>query len=84
MCVVFFRVFGFRRAHAPGHMGPEATTWVPMGARVPILAPNDNPNPSQWRKRGLGKVKILKNCQPTHASLKNGKAFMVESSVSPP
>ena len=30
-----------------GGMGLAATTWVPMGTRVPVLSPNDHPNPSQ-------------------------------------
>ena len=34
---------GVWAAHGPGHMGLAATMWVPMGARVPILSPNDEP-----------------------------------------
>ena len=32
--------------HGSGYMGLAATTWIPMGARVPVLSPNDRPNPS--------------------------------------
>ena len=28
-----------------GYMGPAATAWDPVGARVPILTPNDDANP---------------------------------------
>ena len=38
--------WGFRRAHGTGYIGLAATTWVPMGAQVPVLSPNDHPNPS--------------------------------------
>ena len=34
-------------AHGTGYIGLAATTWVPMGAQVPTLSPNDHPNPSQ-------------------------------------
>ena len=29
----------FWEAHGSGYMGPVATTWVPMGAQVPVLSP---------------------------------------------
>ena len=32
-----------------------ATTWVPMGARVPVVSPNDHTNPSKRRQKGLEK-----------------------------
>ena len=35
-----------------GQMGPVATTWVPMGTQVPVLSPNDHPNPSQGQQGG--------------------------------
>ena len=35
-----------RGAHGSGYRGPVATTWVPMGAQVPVLSPNDPQNPS--------------------------------------
>ena len=38
--------WGFRRAHGTGYIGLAATTWVPIGAQVPVLSPNDHPNPS--------------------------------------
>ena len=34
---------GFQGAHGPGYRGLLATTWDPMGARVPVLSPNDHP-----------------------------------------
>ena len=36
----------FPGAHGACYMGLVATTWVPMGAQVPVLSPNDHPNPS--------------------------------------
>ena len=36
---------GFHGARGPAYMGLPATTWVPMGARVPILSRNDHPIP---------------------------------------
>ena len=38
------------------YMGPTATTWVPMGAQIPI--PNDHPNPSQGQQKGFEKIKF--------------------------
>ena len=35
--------------HGPGYMGLAADMWVPMGARVPMRPPNDDPSPSQSR-----------------------------------
>ena len=32
-----------------------ATTWVPMGAEIPVMSVNDHPTPSQGR-RGDGSV----------------------------
>ena len=42
-------------AHGPSHKGLAATVWIPMGARVPILSPNDDPNPSHNPQNGFGK-----------------------------
>ena len=46
-----------------------ATTSVLMGARVPILSPNDHPNPFQRQQKDFGEnKKFLKNfsrCMPT-------------------
>ena len=36
-------------------MGLAATIWVPVGAQVPVLPPNDHPNPSQGQQKGFGK-----------------------------
>ena len=42
---------GLEGAHGEGCIGLAATTWVPMGAPVPILSPNDHPDPSKgWQK----------------------------------
>ena len=38
--------WGFRRAYGTGYIGLAATMCVPMGAQVPLLSPNDHPNPS--------------------------------------
>ena len=50
--------WGFWGAHGLGNMGLAATTWVPMGAEVPLLSPNDHPNPSQGLHTGFGKVEF--------------------------
>ena len=42
-----------------GYKGRAATTRVPMGARVPVLSPNDDPNQQEISE----KVKILKHSQ---------------------
>ena len=36
-------------------MGPVATTWVPMGAQVPVLSPNDHANQSWGQEKGFRK-----------------------------
>ena len=50
-------------------MGLVATTWVPMGAQVPILSPTDQPNPPQGRQKGFGETQNLKIFQLTLNSL---------------
>ena len=40
---------GFWGAHLLGYIHRTATIWVRMGAQVPVLSPNDHPNPSQRR-----------------------------------
>ena len=53
--------------------GPMAwATWVPMGAQIPTLTPNDHPNPSERQQRGLGKHQIFENVQVPLNSLNNG------------
>ena len=49
---------GFWGGHGSGYMGLAATTWVPMGAQVPVLSLNHHPNPSQGRQKGLRKSRI--------------------------
>ena len=51
-------------------MGLAANTWVPMGAQVSVLSPNDHPNPSQGQHKGFGKNPIFENFEAAHASLK--------------
>ena len=46
--------------HVRGPIGLAATMWVPIGAQVPFLSPNDPPNPSQRRQEGFGKVNLSK------------------------
>ena len=50
---------GFWGAHGSGYMGLAATTWVPMGAQVPVLSLNHHPNPYRGRQKGFGKRQIL-------------------------
>ena len=54
---------GVSVANGPGYMGLAANMWVPMGAQVPILSPNDHPDPSQGQQEGFAKTKIPKNFQ---------------------
>ena len=35
--------WGFWEAHGAGYMGLVATSWVPMGAQVPLLSPSCRP-----------------------------------------
>ena len=43
------------RGHGKGYMGLPATIWVPMGAQVAVLSPNDHPSPSQRRQKDFEK-----------------------------
>ena len=49
---------GFRGGHDLGYMGLAASTWVPMGARVPVWSPNED-HPSQSPQKGFGKNEIF-------------------------
>ena len=62
---------GFWGGHGSGYMGLAATTWVPMGAKVPILSLNHHPNPSQGRQEGFQKSRILEILQVSLNSLHN-------------
>ena len=44
-----------------GYIGLAATTWVPMGAQVPVLSPNDHPNQSWGQRKVVMKKRISKN-----------------------
>ena len=41
-------------------MSLAATMWVPMGAGVSVLSPNDHPNLSKRQQMGFGKIKFSK------------------------
>ena len=56
-------------------MGLVATTWVPMGAQVPVLSPNDHPNPSEGQQKGFKKIGNVKNFQVSLNSLRNSIAL---------
>ena len=60
---------GFWRGHGSGYMGLVATTWVPMGAQVPVLSLNHHPNPSQGLQKGFGKRRISEILQVSLNSL---------------
>ena len=49
---------GFWGGHGSGYIGLAATTWVPMGAQVPVLSLNHHPNPSQGRQKSFRKSRI--------------------------
>ena len=40
------QIWRFWGAHGTGNRGLTATKWVPIGAQLPVLSPNDHPNPS--------------------------------------
>ena len=61
----------FGGAHGSGQMGPMAATWVPVGAHVPVLSPNDHPNPSQEQQKGFGESGNVKNFQVSLKILRN-------------
>ena len=46
--------------------GPSGHYVVPMGAQIPVLSPNDHPNPAQAQQKGSGKCENLKTL---HVSL---------------
>ena len=60
---------GFWGGHGSGYMGLAATTWVPMGAQVPVLSLNHHSNPSQGRQKGFQKSRILEILQVSLNSL---------------
>ena len=45
--------------HRMGYIGLAATGWVPMGAEIAKLSPNDQTNPSYGQHKGFGKNRIL-------------------------
>ena len=57
--------------HGRGYAGLVVTVWVPMGAQVPVLSPNDHP--PQGRQEGFRKGRILKHFQVPLNSLSNAK-----------
>ena len=63
---------GFLEGHGSGYMGLAATTWVPVGAQVPVLSLNHHPNPSQGRQKGFQKSRISEILQVSLNSLHNG------------
>ena len=68
-------LWGFRGAHGPGYMGLAATMWVPMGAQVPALSPNDHANPTLERKKGFRKAKRVSNISRGHSEHANFVGF---------
>ena len=62
---------GFWEGHGSGYMGLAATTWVPMGAQVPVLSLNHHPNQSQGRQKGFRNSGILEILQVSLNSLHN-------------
>ena len=65
--------WGFWGGHGSGYMGLAATTWVPMGAQVPVLSLNHHPNPSQGRQKGFRKRQISEILQVSLNSLSGVK-----------
>ena len=63
-------------------MGLAATMWVPMGAQAPVLSLNHHPNPSQGRKKGFGKRRILEILQVSLNSLHSGNSIAFGKSTS--
>ena len=61
------RFRSFQGVYDLRYMGLAATMWVPNGAQVPVLSPNDHPNPSQGQQEGFGK-RPASPCSPGPAS----------------
>ena len=53
-------------------MGLAATTWVPMGAQVPVLSLNHHPNPCQGQQKGFGRRRISEILRVSLNSLHHG------------
>ena len=45
--------------------------WLPMGAEVHVLSPNDHPNPSRGRQKGFGKSRNFEIFQVPQDNLNN-------------
>ena len=59
----------------PGYMGLVAAACVPVGARVPVVPPNDGSNPSQSRQR------VLKVCKRAIRGARDGGPNGVQDSM---
>ena len=42
----------------------DQSVWVPEGAKISVLSPNDHPDPSHMQQREFGKSHILNTKQP--------------------
>ena len=67
--------WGLRRAHGPGYMGLAATTWVPVGARVPISSQMITQTHPRGDRTISEKIKLWKFFQLMHANLKTAKVL---------
>ena len=54
--------------------GPSGHYVGPHGAQVPVMSPNDLPNPSQGQQKGFGETRIFEIFQAKIASLKTAKS----------
>ena len=63
----YLQLLSFWGGHGSGDMSRAATTWAPMGTQVPVLSPNDHPNPCQGRQKGLGKTPLFESFPCCHS-----------------
>ena len=54
------------KAHGPSYVGLVATMCVPMGARVPVLSPRDDPNAPKSRQKVFRKSQKFENWVQIH------------------
>ena len=69
----FRKLSGATKQRKKGYKGLVAPMWVPMGAQVPALSPNDHPSPSQGPQKGFGKSQNFEKFPLLQASLKTAE-----------
>ena len=65
-----FEICPNKFSHRPIKAPP--CTWIPMIARVPVLSPNDHPNPSQGRQKDFGENQNFRKVSADPGQPENG------------